>query len=87
MKHFIFLSTLLLAGLIGSAPAESSWQEEWERVLEAAKQEGRVAVIGPTGTHRRDALSVPFEKKFGLKVNYWGERYSEGKGDNCEMRC
>ncbi len=76
MKHFIFLGTLLLAGLIGSAAAESSWQEDWERVLKAAKQEGRVAVIGPTGTHRRDALSVPFEKKFGLKVNYWGERGS-----------
>jgi len=76
MKHFIFLGTLLLAGLIGSAAAESSWQEEWERVLQAAKKEGRVAVIGPSGTHRRDALSVPFEKKYGIKVFYWGARGS-----------
>src|SRR5438094_228553 len=54
------LSILTLGWLLvltGMANAGAIWQEEWERVLHAAKKEGKVAIIGPIGADRRDALA------------------------------
>ncbi len=62
-----FSSLALAASAPHAAPA---WQEEWERVLEAAKKEGKVSMIGPPGADRRDALSIGFEKKYGITVDY-----------------
>ena len=61
---------MLLVALAGLANAAGSWQEEWERVLQAAKKEGKVAMIGPVGAERRDALTIAFEKKYGISVEY-----------------
>ena len=64
------------------APAASpgggraAWEEEWGRVLAAAKREGTVAVMGPAGDEPRRALE-PFEKKYGIKVEYLGGRGPE----------
>ena len=51
-------------------PRQPQWQEEWDRVLQAAKKEGKVAMIGPVGADRRDALTIAFEKKYGISVEY-----------------
>ena len=57
----------LLAALLTSAAfAAAPGQEEWERVLQAAKKEGKVSMIGPVGADRRDALTIAFEKKYGI---------------------
>ena len=61
------LTALLPGAVFAAAPA---WQEEWERALEAAKKEGKVSVIGPPGADRRDALTLGFEKKYGIAVDY-----------------
>jgi iron(III) transport system substrate-binding protein len=61
------LAALLSGVAFAAAPA---WQEEWERVLEAAKKEGKVSVIGPPGMDRRDALTIGFEKKYGIGVEF-----------------
>ena len=50
--------------------AASAWQEEWERVLRAAKSEGKLTLIGPLGADRRDALSQGFQSKYGIAVEY-----------------
>ncbi|HLB28560.1 MAG TPA: extracellular solute-binding protein [Dehalococcoidia bacterium] len=47
-------------------------EQEWEKVLAAAKQEGKVAVAGPTGATSREALTTPFEKKYGITVEFLG---------------
>lgn len=52
--------------------AQAAWQDEWDQVLKAAKQEGKVAVLGPRQVQARDALTGPFEKKYGIKVEYFG---------------
>ena len=39
-------------------------------MLQAAKKEGKVAMIGPTGADRRDALTIAFEKKYGISIEY-----------------
>ncbi|HKZ50472.1 MAG TPA: extracellular solute-binding protein [Dehalococcoidia bacterium] len=50
-----------------------AWEQEWERVLAAAKQEGKVVVAGQEGAERRRALTEPFEKKYGITVEHYGE--------------
>jgi iron(III) transport system substrate-binding protein len=72
MMSRLFLLVLLL-GLPHSAGAAPAWQEEWERVIQAAKKEGSLAIIGPTGADRRDSLTVPFQKKYGISVEYWAD--------------
>jgi iron(III) transport system substrate-binding protein len=62
--------SLMIAPLTSAAFAAAPWQDEWERVLQAAKKEGKVAIIGPTGADRRDALTIAFEKKYGISVEY-----------------
>jgi iron(III) transport system substrate-binding protein len=59
------------AGRSAGSPSPAP-QSEWDRVLAAAKQEGKVAVIGPTGVEARDALVQPFEEKYGISVEFFG---------------
>ncbi len=73
---WIFMSSLLTGAALAAAPG----QEEWERVLQAAKKEGKVAIIGPTGADRRDALTIPFEKKYGIGIEYHEFNPSAGFG-------
>lgn len=61
---FGWIFTPLLA--FAAAPG----QEEWERILQDAKKEGKVSMIGPVGTDTRDALTIGFEKKYGISVDY-----------------
>lgn len=54
-------------------PAQLSAQAEWEKVLRAARQEGRVAIAGAPGEEFRTALAVGFEKAHPeIKVEYVG---------------
>ncbi len=55
-----------------SSVGEAAWQEEWQKVLKEAKQEGKVSVFGPAGVPARDALTEPFEAKYGIAVNFLG---------------
>jgi len=66
----IVFGVLLLAAISGVAIAGPAWQEEWERVLRAAKSEGKLAMIGPLGADRRDALTEAFQSKYGITVEY-----------------
>ena len=64
-KFFARLLVLVLVVLFGYAlPAKGQdWKTKWEKILAAAKEEGRVAVGGPPGTSYRDVMRG-FEKKF-----------------------
>jgi iron(III) transport system substrate-binding protein len=57
-----------------SAPASSAStaDAEWARVLEAAKREGRVVVAGHPTTEARQAGTEPFERRYGIMVQYEG---------------
>lgn len=72
-RYFRRLATaflLLLPMVSGAAYAGAAWQEEWDRVVQAAKSEGKLALIGPPGTDRRDGLVEAFQKKYGISVEY-----------------
>ena len=68
------LVSLLVALSAASAPL--CFGQEWEKVLAAAKKEGKVAIIGPVGADRRDVLVEPFQKKYGITVEYFADRGS-----------
>ncbi|NIO10422.1 MAG: extracellular solute-binding protein [Deltaproteobacteria bacterium] len=75
MKRLYCMSVLVLVlGLFNVSSGWGGWQEDWERTVQAAKKEGKVSMFGPTGTARRDALVRPFEKKFGISVEFLGGR-------------
>ncbi len=80
------LALLLVAGAAcgvpGAAPAPppapaapttpAAPEDAWQRVLEAARQEGRVAVYGPRGDTARAALTTPFQEQYGIQVDFLG---------------
>ncbi len=60
---------ILAAGVFVWIGGGSSWAAEWDNVLEAAKKERSVSVIGPQGNETRDALTIGFQKKYpGIQV-------------------
>ena len=65
----IVLSGLILAAFslflpqVASAQPMPDWKERWEKILSAAKKEGKVVVWGPPGVYR-DALSQGFKTRF-----------------------
>lgn len=52
------------------SPAEGP-PPEWEATVAAAKQEGKVNVVGPVGDESRDLLVLGFQQQFGIPVEYW----------------
>jgi|SRR5262245_32152627 len=76
-KRIVGLQSLLAAIVLccaspllaGSAPKAP----EWEKIVGAAKGEGRVVIMGPSGTDVRDAFTEGFQKKFpGIQVEFNG---------------
>src|SRR5262249_61802335 len=66
------LFALMLA--LSAASAKLCFGQEWEKILAAGKKEGKVAMIGPVGADRRDVLVEPFQKKYGVTVEYFADR-------------
>ena len=59
--------SLLFLGLFGHSTARADWKREWEKTLNAAREEGRVFIYG---TRNYDLLFSEFQKKYpGIKVH------------------
>ena len=69
-------SLVSLLAALSAASAQLCFGQEWEKILAAGKKEGKVAVIGPVGADRRDVLVEPFQKKYGVTVEYFADRGS-----------
>src|SRR5438105_9100351 len=60
-----------------SASAGGDWRAEWDRTLAAAKQEGRVVVMGPPGDGMRSALTA-FQSAYpDIRLEYSGSLQQE----------
>ena len=55
-----------------TAAAKAAWEQEWEQVVAAAKREGKVTVAGFAADVARKNLTEPFERKYGITVEYTG---------------
>jgi hypothetical protein len=69
LRYVVFFVVALSA-----ASGELCFAQEWEKILAAGKKEGKVAMIGPVGADRRDVLVEPFQKKYGITVEYLPDR-------------
>ncbi len=54
------------------APPGDPIQAEWDRLGAAAKTEGTLLMAGPQGDENREALTRPFEEKYGISIEYLG---------------
>ncbi len=65
------LAVLNFSTLAAAASAPSA--AEWEKTVAAAKKEGKVVIMGPSGADVRDAFTDGFQKKYpGIQVDYNG---------------
>ncbi len=61
-----------MADYVEAAKRLRSNPTEWERIKEAAKQEGRVVVVGPGFPALRDGVIEGFQRAYGIAVEYLG---------------
>ncbi len=73
MKSAVFF-LILLVGSSAWAAAKPAGQDDWDQILAAAKKEGKVTVIIPVGREAQDALTEPFQKRYGIQVEFWADR-------------
>jgi iron(III) transport system substrate-binding protein len=63
---------LFLWSAVNANLAVAASREDWSTVMDAAKKEGTVAVAATVGTAIGQALTKPFEEKYGIHVDYIG---------------
>jgi ABC-type Fe3+ transport system substrate-binding protein len=69
---------LLMALVPACAAAQTSdWQKSWDETVAAARKEGRVVMSGPPNQEMRQALPAAFYKRFGITLEYIGNRGAE----------
>ncbi len=60
-------------GSAASAGTAGQAASGWEATVAAARQEGRVSIMGPQGNETRDALSLGFQQQYpDIQVDYQG---------------
>jgi iron(III) transport system substrate-binding protein len=66
------VTALILAGLVGAAAAQTSQGQpgEWDKIVEAAKREGKVVVSIPPSRKLRRAMEVAFTRRYGIGVEF-----------------
>ena len=69
MPRTVRTMTLIIACLTALAGAEA--QEASTDVLDAARKEGKVTIYGSLESEIMQAAQQGFEKKYGVKVEYW----------------
>jgi iron(III) transport system substrate-binding protein len=52
--------------------ALADWRDAWNEALNAAKKESKIAVITDVTAAIRDALTIPFQEKYGIAVDLLG---------------
>jgi ABC-type Fe3+ transport system substrate-binding protein len=57
-------------------PASASgaaWEQEWDALVAAARQEGKLVVLGPPTPELRRRLPEAFQQRFGITLEYTGQ--------------
>ena len=66
----VMIEVLMAMALFGFKSA--SVAAEWDSTLAAAQKEGKVSVITDVTASLRDALTLEFQKKYGISVELFG---------------
>lgn len=67
ISPLIFI-VLTACHFVGSAFAQSSWEQEWERVQAAARKEGKLVVAVPPDSALRRTLEPMFKRRYGIEL-------------------
>jgi hypothetical protein len=68
MRSILFGLLLKVVAIAAWAQPYPSHPPDWERIVEAAKKEGKVGVSIPAGSELRAVIETHFEKRFGVDV-------------------
>ncbi len=67
-----------VAALVGAKPRErAQTPQDWDKVVAAAKQEGKVSVYSGYLSSTNEAIAKAFEAKYGIKVEILQARGNE----------
>jgi iron(III) transport system substrate-binding protein len=69
-RAFVMIEVLVVLAFFGFH--SMTFAAEWESTLAAAKKEGKVAVITDVTATLRDALTLEFQKNYGISVELFG---------------
>jgi ABC-type Fe3+ transport system substrate-binding protein len=70
LRVVLMIEMLAVMTLLGFNLATA--RADWDSTLEAAKKEGKVSVITDVTATLRDALTLDFQKKYGISVELFG---------------
>jgi iron(III) transport system substrate-binding protein len=79
MRHGVLMvAALILAVLVGAAAAQTgqSQPDGWDKIVEAAKKEGKVVVSIPPSRKLRRGMEVAFTRRYGIGVEFVSARSS-----------
>jgi ABC-type Fe3+ transport system substrate-binding protein len=79
MNRGVFVvAAMILAHLVGAAAAQTgqSQSDEWNKMVETAKNEGKVVVSIPPSRKLRRGMEVAFTRRYGIGVEFVTERSS-----------
>src|SRR5262245_47212407 len=62
----------------GASPAAApgggaAWEQQWNDLVAAGRQEGRLVVLGPPTPELRRRVPEAFQQRFGITVEYTGQ--------------
>jgi iron(III) transport system substrate-binding protein len=72
------VAALILAHLVGTAAAQTGRARpaEWDKIVEAAKKEGKVVVSIPPSRKLRRAMEFAFTRRYGIGIEFVSTRSS-----------
>ena len=80
-RNFLFVSLfslLLLAPALYGQQSKAAGAAEWDKLVDAAKKEGKVTVSIPASAEMKKQVEEQFRKRFGIEVETFTARGSAG---------
>ncbi|MGB7951212.1 MAG: hypothetical protein WCH75_26320, partial [Candidatus Binatia bacterium] len=74
----LLVTALILAEVVGTAVAQTDRGQpaEWDKIVEAAKQEGKVVVSIPPSRKLRRGMEIAFIRRYGIGLEFVSARSS-----------
>ena len=76
----LITSMVLLLVTVPTWAQERGWKERWDAIVVAAKEEGRLILLGPPDPNIRRELPAAFKTRYGITVEYIGGRLNQIAG-------
>jgi iron(III) transport system substrate-binding protein len=74
----LFAALVMASASASGAAAPAGADSEWNKTVAAAKKEGKIVIIGPSGSDVRDAYTIGFQKMYPeIEVDFSGMRGAE----------